>query len=98
MCRIGDVPDLVTVEAALDDVMVEESQIRVDALLELLGRFRERKQPHVPGGLARVVLAGAKTDARVRRGSAGCGRLLRDERRRGGGAHGERERRQQYAS
>src|SRR6266550_1898978 len=61
--RVGDIPDLITVVAALDRVGTRERQIGIRDSGELLGGLRRRHQPQVPGGGGSVELSSAETNA-----------------------------------
>ncbi len=76
--RLRDVPNLQTVEVALDDVVPRESEIRVQVAevarrgrRERCRRRRRGDEPQVPGRRRGVHPPGGETDARV--GAGRCG-------------------------
>ena len=64
--RVGDIPDLVTVVAALYRVRPREREVGVRDAGELFTRLRRRHEPQVPGCLGSVELSGAQTNPRIR--------------------------------
>src|SRR3954470_18555890 len=69
--RIGDVPDLIAAEAALDDVVAGEGEVRVDPAGEALGWRGRRHEAQVPGGFPSIVEPRLQADARVGTRSGG---------------------------
>ena len=91
--RVGDVPHLVPVVAALEDERPLEGQVRVGDADELRGGGRCGDHAHVPGRFARIHEAGLESDARVGRGRTPgvAPRAHRGTRGEGDGQDGERD-------